>query len=76
MLDFSASPQYGLGVMRFVAPPVGQVIGHSGGIPGFMSAAYMARDSGVIVVLLTNGETLDMSGALNRLFAAAGAPAG
>jgi len=71
LLDFSASIEYGLGTIRFVVPGTGQVIGHSGSIPGFTSAAYMGRDSGTIVVILTNGETLDMSGALNRLFAAA-----
>jgi len=70
LLDFSASIDYGLGTMRFVVPGGGQVVGHSGNIAGFMSAAYMARDSGTIAVILTNGETLDMSGALNRLFAA------
>jgi len=71
LVDFSASIEYGLGTIRFVVPGTGQVIGHSGSIPGFASAAYMARDSGTIVVILTNGEMLDMNGALNLLFAAA-----
>lgn len=73
LLDFSASIDYGLGTMRFVVPSAGQVIGHSGSIPGFGSAAYMARNSGTVVVVLSNGETLDFDGALNRLFAASAA---
>jgi len=36
-----------------------------------MSAAYYQRDSGTVVVILNNAETLDMNGALSRLFQAA-----
>lgn len=73
LLDFSQSIEYGLGTMRFAIPGIGPLIGHSGGIPGFMSAAYMATGTGTIVVLLTNGEKLDMAGALRRLLTAVAA---
>jgi D-alanyl-D-alanine carboxypeptidase len=75
MLDFTATVDYGLGVSRFVLPGTGEVIGHtSQAIPGFGfdSAAYFERDSGIVVVILANGETLDIDGALNRMFDAAG----
>jgi D-alanyl-D-alanine carboxypeptidase len=74
MLDFGDSVEYGLGVQRFVLPSASQVIGHTGSHAGFgySTAACMARDSGVIVAMLTNGDRLDIDGALNRLFESAG----
>jgi hypothetical protein len=71
VLDFSASTDYGLGVMRLVIPSAREAIGHLGRIQGFVSAAFYARESGVVVIILSNSEGLDMSDALNRLFEAA-----
>jgi CubicO group peptidase (beta-lactamase class C family) len=74
MLDFSATVDYGLGASRFVVQGTGEVIGHtSRALPGFGfdSAAYFDRDSGIVVVILANGEALDIEGALNRMFDAA-----
>jgi D-alanyl-D-alanine carboxypeptidase len=74
MLDFGDSVEYGLGVERFVLPSAGQVIGHTGSHTGFgySTAGCIAPASGVIVAMLSNGERLDIDGALNGLFRAAG----
>ena len=68
MLDFRASMDYGLGVGLVAFPRGRVVIGHDGGIPGFISSGYFDRRSGVVVVVLTNGESLDVFGIVNRLF--------
>ena len=74
MLDFSASGSYGLGVGLTFLRSGRTAVGHDGGIPGFVSVGNFDRESGVVVVVLTNGMDLDMYGIQDDLFNAASQP--
>jgi D-alanyl-D-alanine carboxypeptidase len=71
MLDFSASGSYGLGVGLTFLRSGRTAVGHDGGIPGFISVGNYDRQSGVVVVVLSNGMELDMFGIQDDLFNAA-----
>ncbi|MEP7159355.1 MAG: serine hydrolase [Chloroflexota bacterium] len=73
MLDFSVSDLYGLGAMRVDLPGAGEVIGHRGYVRGSLSAAFMAPDSGTVVVVLVNNDDFDVNAVLDDLFVIAGA---
>jgi D-alanyl-D-alanine carboxypeptidase len=45
-------PSYGLGVMADPGSPIGLIIGHGGGGPGYSAAAFTAPDHGATAVVL------------------------
>jgi D-alanyl-D-alanine carboxypeptidase len=70
LLDFGQTPTYGLGVMRTVLEDAGLALGHEGQMPGYRTAGYFIRDTGVVLVVLTNQTDFDTAGILGRLLGA------
>lgn len=68
MLDFGATPSYGLGIGRWPIAPGVVALGHGGSIYGFLSTAAYVRDSGVVIVVFGNADPFDIDGLTRRLY--------
>ncbi len=54
-----ARPSYGLGVMHDPASPLGELIGHGGGGPGFSTAAFAVLGDEPVVAVVLSDEDID-----------------
>jgi hypothetical protein len=70
MLDLYPDSSYGLGVGQTILSSGRRVIGHDGGIPGFIAVGNFDQRSGVVVVVLTTGMGMDLFGIQDDLFEA------
>jgi len=69
-----AEPSYGLGVMADPRSPLGPVVGHGGGGPGYAHAVFAVPSRDAVGIVLTPDETFDAQGAAFRLLSAALSP--
>ncbi len=65
--DFGNGGGYGLGVEMGTSASAGRYVGHSGGIPGFLTLMYYFEDSDVAVATVVNNELGDPSVAFAAL---------
>lgn len=68
MTDFTARPDYGLGLGE-VPFEDGKAWGHGGGIAGFLSFMAYVPETGDAVVVLTNNDSVDPSAVVEQLVA-------
>ncbi|HEU0242460.1 MAG TPA: serine hydrolase domain-containing protein [Candidatus Limnocylindrales bacterium] len=64
-------PAYGLGLMTDPASPLGLVVGHGGGGPGYAHGVFAAPAAGALAIVLTRDERYDAQGLALRLLEAA-----
>jgi D-alanyl-D-alanine carboxypeptidase len=64
-------PAYGLGLMADPASPLGLVVGHGGGGPGYAHGVFAAPGAGALAIVLTRDERYDAQGLALRLLEAA-----
>ena len=64
-------PCYGLGVMADPGHPLGTVVGHGGGGPGYASAVFAVPSAGVVAVVLAADERYPAQRTALELLAAA-----
>jgi D-alanyl-D-alanine carboxypeptidase len=64
-------PSYGLGVMADPGSPIGPVIGHGGGGPGYSAAAFAAPEHGATAIVLEPREDFPAQRLAVRLLQAA-----
>ena len=69
MFTFTSESQssYGLGVSTAMVPDVGTIVGHGGGIPGFLTAMFYVQDVDVAVAVIVNNSVGDPNRAWNAL---------
>jgi D-alanyl-D-alanine carboxypeptidase len=64
-------PRYGLGVMADPGSPLGTVVGHGGGGPGYAHGLFAVPERRAVAIVLTPDQRFDAQGAALGLLAAA-----
>jgi D-alanyl-D-alanine carboxypeptidase len=64
-------PRYGLGVMADPGSPLGTVVGHGGGGPGYAHGVFAVPTRDAVAIVLTHDQRFDAQGTALALLAAA-----
>lgn len=64
--DYGANPEYGLGIYQY---PIGDLYGHDGGIPGYITSVLHSPDTGQTAIVVATNDTTSFDPSLVALAA-------
>jgi len=70
LMAVTQSTYYGKGIVAAIGTPVGDIIGHTGGIRGFGSALYYHPERNIFVCVMMNDDLKPIDPAMFRLMEA------